>query len=83
MKVSKRSNDDTVVVVDEKRPKLEEGHPENGSGPKNGACHELLAGDEPMEATNGRLTHPARCPICLWPTNSPRCYHSNPSVAII
>ena len=77
MKVTKRSVDEAVVeiVVDEKRPKMGD---ETSVGVA-GLDHRHVGGEEePMDAaSNGHKSTPTRCPICLWPADSPQCYHSN------
>jgi hypothetical protein len=75
MKVTKRLNDETVVVVEEKRPKIGLDHEqglEEGTGQDYLKCEE-----EPMEASGVEESAPTRCPICLWPSDSPQCYHKN------
>ena len=67
MKVTKRhQNGESVVTVTEKRPKLEE----------EGHHQDLLVGGVEESAKNGHQEN-RRCPICLWPLNSPYCYHAN------
>ena len=80
MKVSKRSVDEAVVeyVVEEKRPKMVEGFDRDLAVDGVGSPEHPRVIEEPMDVgSNGHKPTPTRCPICLWPANSPQCYHSN------
>ena len=83
MKVTKRSVDEAVVeiVVDEKRPKMVDpmgDETSDGAVGVAGLDHRHVGEEEPMDAaSNGHKSTPTRCPICLWPADSPQCYHSN------
>ena len=80
MKVTKRSVDEDVVeiVVDEKRPKMVDHMADETSVGVVATDHRHVGEEEPMDAaSNGHKSTPTRCPICLWPADSPQCYHSN------
>ena len=80
MKVTKRSVDEAVVeiVVDEKRPKMVDPMGDETSVGVVATDHRHVGEEEPMDAaSNGHKSTPTRCPICLWPADSPQCYHSN------
>lgn len=71
--MTKRPNGESIVAtLDEKRPKMvQENENSNGSHPQP---QDLLGGTI-LPTNNGDQV--IRCPICLWPVNSPQCYHIN------
>ena len=70
----KRQNGDDVIRIDEKRSRVDKG--EDFQQHLNGSNR----GEPKIQPPQKGLDQVTKCHICLWPVNSPQCYHSKMTI---